>query len=398
MTQFDPEHDPGFLSETGTTAERPVLPRTPAGGRRKKKSGGRGCLPGLVILAVIGALVVGGYFGVSKGFGYLQDRLGGPEDYPGPGSGKVTFEVHDGETAAEMGRELKKLGVVKSVQAFIDAAAADPAAQGIQVGFYQLKKQMKASDALAVLVDSDNLIKNTVTIPEGLRASEIVKILAKKTGIPLTDFKAVLRKPDELGLPDYAGGNVEGYLFPATYDVGPSATATTVLQQMVDRWRQSADDAGLESAASALGYTPEELMIVASLVESEARGKDMPKVARVIYNRLENPGTAGTTGKLEIDSTVAYALGRNPGVALTADELRFDSPYNTRLYEGLPPGPIDSPGDEAIAAAAHPADGNWYYYVTVNLRTGQTKFAETYDQFLAYKQEFLAYCETSDAC
>lgn len=403
MTQFDPDYPQGsFLADddgySDHTSERPIVPSTPIGGRRKKRTRGKGCLPWLLVLALVAALVVGGYFGVSKGVGYLKDRLGGPEDYPGPGSGSVTFEVKKGETATDMARELKTLGVVKSVQAFIDVAAADPASQGIQAGFYELQKKMAAEDALAILVDSDNLLKNNVTIPEGLRVSEVVKLLAKKTGISRAEFERALKQPEQLGLPGYAKGNAEGYLFPATYDVGPKATATSILKQMVARWQQSAEDSELEAAASDLGYSPEELMIVASLVEAEARGDDMAKVARVIYNRLENPGTAGTIGKLEIDSTVAYALGRNPGVALTVEELSFDSPYNTRLYKGLPPGPIDSPGDAAIAAAAHPAEGDWYYWVTVNLRTGKTKFAETPEEFLTYKQEYLTYCETSDAC
>ncbi len=139
-------------------------------------------------------------------------------------------------------------------------------------------------------------------------------------------------------------------------------------------------------------------MTIASLVEAEGRGDDMPKIARVIYNRLENPGTAGTTGRLEIDATVNYALGRNLGVAISSEDLQVDSPYNTRVNAGLPPGPIEAPGDDALAAALAPADGDWYYYVTVDLRTGETKFAENYDEFLRYKAEFRTYCETSDAC
>ena len=166
---------------------------------------------------------------------------------------------------------------------------------------------------------------------------------------------------------------------------------------MVKRWRQAADDAGLEQAAKDLGYTPGELMTIASLVEAEARGDDMPKVARVIYNRLETEGEP-TYGKLEIDATVNYALGRNLGVAISSEDLAVDSPYNTRKNAGLPPGPIEAPGDEAIAAAAKPADGPWFFYVTTNLKTGETKFTEDYDEFLEFKGELQEYCQTSDAC
>ena len=201
----------------------------------------------------------------------------------------------------------------------------------------------------------------------------------------------MLADPDAIGLPDYAEGNPEGYLFPSTYGFGPNETPEDMLTAMVDRWRQAADEADLEARAEALGYTPHELMTVASLVESEAgRAEDRAKVARVIYNRLENPGTAGTTGKLQIDATVNYAADNELGAVPTTEDLQLDSPYNTYLHEGLPPGPIEAPGDAAIAAAAHPADGDWYYYVTVNLKTGETKFATTYDEFLAYKDELRA--------
>ena len=171
-----------------------------------------------------------------------------------------------------------------------------------------------------------------------------------------------------------------------------------MLRAMVDRWRQAAEDADLEAAAERLGYSPHELMTVASLVQAEGRGDDMPKVARVIYNRLENPGAAGTTGRLELDATVNYAHGKEIGARTTAEERLIDSPYNTYQVVGLPPGPIESPGDAAIQAAANPADGDWYYYVTVNLKTGETKFAETPEEHNQNVQELNEYCQTSEAC
>ena len=168
---------------------------------------------------------------------------------------------------------------------------------------------------------------------------------------------------------------------------------------MVTRWRQAADDAGLEDAAAELGKTPAELMVIASLVEAEGRGDDMPKIARVIYNRLDGPGDkGGTNGLLQIDASVNYGLDQELGVALTTDQLQQDTPYNTYTRAGLPPTPIEAPGDDAIAAAANPEPGDWYYYVTVDLATGETKFAETYDEFLTYKDEYTEYCTTSDAC
>jgi len=330
---------------------------------------------------------------VTWGIDKIGDQFSSAEDYPGPGSGKVTFQVQKGDTVAAMGRNLKSAGVVASVEAFIDAATANPDSNRIQAGYFPLRKEMASDDVVEILVDPANMVKATVTIPEGLRVSDTVAILAKKTKYAKKDFQRVLANPGQLGLPDYAEGNPEGYLFPATYDFGPDATPESMLTAMVTRWRQAADDADLENAAAALGYTPQELMTVASLVQAEGRGDDMPKIARVIYNRLENPGTAGTIGRLQIDATVNYAAGNKLGAVPTQEDLDLDSPYNTYTNEGLPPGPIESPGDEAIAAAAHPAEGDWYYYVTVNLKTGETKFAETSDEFLQYKQELRDYCE-----
>jgi UPF0755 protein len=271
---------------------------------------------------------------------------------------------------------------------------------GIQVGYYQLKKRMAAQDAFNVLINPKRIVTTAVTIPEGLRVADTVAILAAKTKYSAAQFEAALQDTAALGLPPYAQGNPEGYLFPSTYGFGPKETPADMLKDMVDRWRQAADQDGLVAGAAAQGKTPAELMTIASLVQAEGRGSDMPKIARVIYNRLDGPGDqGGTNGLLQIDATVNYALDRKGVVAVTTDETQnTQSPYNTYIHPGLPPGPINSPGDEAIKAAAHPADGPWYYYVTVNLRTGETKFATTYQQFLQYRAEFQQYCDTSDAC
>ncbi|WP_122817763.1 endolytic transglycosylase MltG [Nocardioides pantholopis] len=369
----------------------------PGGRRRRRRSRLPGCLVALLVLAVVAG---GLYWGVNRGIDAIQDQFGEPEDYPGPGSGSVAFEVVPGDSVTQMGRNLKEAGVVASVDAFTAAAADNPESTAIQAGFFTLRKKMAAAEVVEVLVDPANVMTTSVTVPEGLRLSDVVGVLAESTDFSRAAFEKALAKPEELGLPDYAGGNAEGYLFPATYAFGPNEKPLGMLQQMVSRWRQAADSADLEGAAKRLGYTPHELMTIASLVEAEGRGDDMPKIARVIYNRLENPGTAGTIGKLQIDATVNYAAGNKLGAVPTLDDLELDSPYNTYLNAGLPPGPIEAPGDAAIAAAAAPAAGDWYYYVTVNLATGETKFAETPEQFTTYKNELREYCatESEGAC
>jgi UPF0755 protein len=363
------------------------------GGRRKKGRSVPGCLAVLIALLVV---VGGGAFGVMKGVALLKDQLVSPGDYTGPGQGKVLFEVHEGDTAAAIGRALKDAGVVKSVQAFTDAAAAEPASRGIQVGTYQLQKELPAVEALAILIDPDNLIRNTVTIPEGLRIEQILDILGDKTDFSREKFAKILDKPNQLGLPAYADGQVEGYLFPSTYDVGPNDKPEDILRAMVDRWKVAAEEVDLEGNAARLGYTPAELMVVASLIQAEARGKYMP-VSRVIYNRLETSGE--TFYLLQLDATVNYAHGENLGATTTDEQRAIDSPYNTYRYAGLPPGPISAPGEDAMRAAAEPDEGPWFYYVTVNLKTGETKFAVTLAEHNVNVEEFNEYCRTqSERC
>jgi len=373
--------------------EEPLLV-TRHGGRRKRRKVS-GCLPVLVVLAVIGALL---FVGVSKGRSFIDDVFGDPEDYPGPGSGAVTFQVHPGDSISTMGRNLEDAGVVASADAFKDAAGDNPDATGIQAGFYALKKEMKAADVVAVLVDPTNIVTTLVTVPEGLRVVDVVALLVDNTDYKKGQFERALKDSDALGLPEYAGQNPEGYLFPATYTFGPDATPATMLRAMVDRWKRAATDVDLEGAAQRLGYTPHELMTVASLVEAEGRGDDMPKIARVIYNRIENPGTNGTIGRLQLDATVNFAHGRDLGARTTAEDRQIDSPWNTYKYAGLPPTPIEAPGEAAMLAATRPAEGNWYYYVTVNLKTGETKFAETPSEHEANVAELNEYCQTSEAC
>jgi UPF0755 protein len=372
---------------------------TPAGGRRAERSRRRG--PGCLIALVVLALLLGGlYLGVTKGVDFVKDQFEGTPDYPGPGTGEVVFEVKSGDSVAEMGRGLKELDVVKSVDAFTEAASANPGSTKIQVGSYTMRLQMKAEDAVALLVDPANSVNAAVTIPEGLRVVDIVEILVDKTDFTKKQFNAALADTAALGLPAYAEGNPEGYLFPATYEFGPEAQPADMLRAMVARWEQAAADVDLVAKAEALGYTPHEMMTIAAMLEAEGRGDYTPKIARVIYNRLEiEPNPAA--GFLNIDATVNYALGRPGIVVLTTDDIDSvaDSPYNTYRQKGLPPGPIEAPGQAAMEAALNPDDGPWYFYVTVNLETGETKFTDDYDEFLEFKQEFQDYCATqSDRC
>ncbi len=139
--------------------------------------------------------------------------------------------------------------------------------------------------------------------------------------------------------------------------------------------------------------TPEEVLTMASILEFEAsRDEDYPKVARVIYNRLD------TGMPLQFDATVAYANDKSGTVYTTDAERALDSPYNTYKNTGLPPGPIGSPGEKTIRAALNPSSGDQRFWVVVNLRTGETRYAHSYAEHLKNVALFRKYCQTSDAC
>jgi UPF0755 protein len=206
-------------------------------------------------------------------------------------------------------------------------------------------------------------------------------LLGAKSGIPASAYAKVLNNPASLGLPSYANGKAEGYLFPATYEVQPHETALGVLKGMVQRFDQEAATVNLAAGAKQVHLTEGQVIIMASLVQAEGgRLSDYPKIARVIYNRMAQ----GIP--LQLDSTVLYGLNTF-GILANDQQLNSSSPYNTYRHKGLTPGPIDSPGNAAIQAVLHPASGNWVYFVTVNPKTGETLFTSSQSQFEQFRQE-----------
>lgn len=331
-----------------------------------------------VVVAVLALALVGG-----MAFLGLKALTGSSSDYTGEGTGSVTVVVNKGDSLSTIGRTLAAAGVVSSESSFVDAASGDSRAKGIAPGTYVLRSQMSGAAALALMLDPESRKVAKVAVPEGLRAAKTLALASKATGIPLEELQASAAKAASLGLPDYAEGNPEGFLFPATYEFQPSVTADEVVSAMLARFDQASSDLELESAAAARGLTPLDVLTVASILEVEVGPEDYAKAARVLYNRLDKGM------RLQLDSTVNYALGRSD-LHLTAAQLATDSPYNTYKVKGLPPGPIGSPGEAAIRAALEPADGTWLYWVTTDLDTRTTEFATSYEKFLALKKKFQA--------
>jgi UPF0755 protein len=364
------------------------------GDHRSHHPRGRGCLPALLALALIVAIAL---FAYVKGVALIEGLLSGPADYSGSGHGSVVVEVKNNDTAGDIAATLAASGIVHSAAAFTDAAEADDRSREIQAGCYRMREQMSAKSALGLMLTTASHVKCpgevSLVIPEGLRASEILDQIVHKIGLSRSQVERAYRATSDLGLPSYANGDPEGYLFPATYDVTGEMKAADILKAMVQKFSAEADALGLDAKAARLGVSPHDVVVVASLVQAEAkRPQDMPKVASVVYNRLHDGMP------LQLDSTLHYAIDSRGEVQTSAHLRGLNSPYNTYKHTGLPPTAIDSPGLAALSAALQPAKTSYLYFVTVNLRTGDTRFATTFAQHQHNVQLLHQYCETSSAC
>jgi UPF0755 protein len=297
-----------------------------------------------------------------------------PPGAPGP---LVTAVIPDGSSNAQIASVLVSRGVVTNARVFelyIKLRGAGPFKAGVYNGLHKPEDMSAVVDRL----ERGPLPPATVklVIPEGLWLSEIrARILHAfplMKPAALDHALATVRSKYEPA----GSNNLEGLLFPATYQVllRDRANPTKLVEQMVTAFDQQADSLGMSAAAQQLGITPYQALTVASMVEEEARlPGDRGKVARVIYNRL----ASGTT--LGIDATVEYALQQRTA-SLTQSQLQTDSPYNTRVHTGLPPTPIGSPGQASLLAALHPTPGDWTYFVVVD-RNGGEFFTNSYSAF-----------------
>ncbi|MGV9302712.1 endolytic transglycosylase MltG [Nonomuraea sp. NPDC003727] len=226
--------------------------------------------------------------------------------------------------------------------------------------------------------------QTTLTVREGLRLSQILEQLSTATGRPLVEFERAAKDGRALGLPAYAKGALEGFAFSGTYEVSPTSSPDEILAAMVTRFNRTAEDSNLVDGARRVGRTPLEILTIASIVQAESANKrDMPKIARVVYNRLNHTPEM----RLQVDSTVLYGLNKF-GARASNEDLKSRSRYNTYARLGLPPGPICNPGADAIEAALKPAAGPWLFFVTTDPEKGITKFADSESEFFKLVEEY----------
>ncbi|WP_345764623.1 endolytic transglycosylase MltG [Diaminobutyricibacter sp. McL0608] len=332
---------------------------------RKKKRSLKPLWITLVILAILGGLAGTAYAifqpQVAKIIASFE-----PNDYKGSGSGEVLVSIKTGDTGSDIATTLQKAGVTKTFDAFYSLLLSQHPEPVFQPGAYRLAKQMSAQAALTMLEDPKSRVDQTAVIPEGTAEKDILPLLADATKLPLADLQKAAGDVKSYGVPAEAK-TLEGFLFPATYKFTPGTSAHDVIKTLVDRSFTALDDAGVAPADRW------KTVVLASIVQREAGlAPDYPKVSRVFLNRLAQGW------KLQSDATVAYGTGHTDTVTTTdAERADVSNPYNTYAHAGLPVGPISNPGDLAINAALHPASGTWMYFVTWNLKTGETIFSTT---------------------
>ncbi|MEU6714818.1 endolytic transglycosylase MltG [Nonomuraea sp. NPDC046802] len=362
-----PRPESEFVPDPGPAAAEAEVIALPARRRRAMRKAG-----------LVSAGLVAGVLALGAGAVVVLKPYLSPDDFDGPGSGTVTVRIAPGSSAEAIGSTLAEAGVVASARSFVNAAEKRAVSDRLRPGHYRLRKGMAAGAALDLLLAPASRVVRRVTLPEGMRVSEVLARVAKQTGLSLKELQGVDQAL--IGLPKYAQG-LEGFLFPATYEVEPGDTAVDVLAAMAERFAAAAREVGLEEQAARMHLTPLQAVTVASMIQAEGgTDEDYPKISRVIYNRLAK----GT--KLEIDSTVLYAQNRRT-LKITERDTKVNSPYNTYVYKGLPPGPIANPGEKALIAALNPAEGDWHWFVTTDPAHRITKFTNKESEFVRYREE-----------
>lgn len=351
-----------------------------------KKKRGRGCLIGLIIvIAVLGGVAAGGAWVYNTYQGKIDEIMGWgePKDYePGQATGEALVTIKKGDTGSPVSTTLFKAGVTKTDRVFYDYLIKSNPTATFYPGVYKLQKKMSAAEALKALDDPKTRMENTVRIAEGGTVASSLPRIVDGVGIPLADLEAAVKDPSVYGV---QGPRLDGWLFPATYTFDPGVTAKDVIQRMVDQTRVSLKNADVPDSDA------ERVLTIASIIERESRTPDFTKVSRVIENRLS------TGMRLQMDSTAQYGYGQlHAGKASTSKEAQHaQNDWNTYVIEGLPVSPIANPGDAAIKAAMHPADGPWLYFVTTNLSTGETQFSSTYEEHQQGITKMRAWCKAN---
>ena len=367
----------------GFSALPPRPPRSRREMRRKRSERKRHRIVAAVAVVVVLALVgVAGFFGYRALRQWQANREAAQqqviiEDYPGPGNGSVQFTVDSGSDWATVAQNLTEQDIIKSPEALTSIAGNST----LYPGTFSLQYQMKASDVLAVLSDQGQA-SGFIEVRPGERVSDVIANAAQVTGLPESDFQSIIDGDGAGILPAEANGSFEGWLEPGSYNPSEGQTASDILTQMVNARIAKLDEMGVPT-----GEERERILIIASIAEAEVNREEYyGKVTQVIENRLAQGMYLG------MDTSLAYGLNKSASEITDEDiaDVNHQNPYNLHNGHtlGLPPTPIGNPGESAIKAAVNPEPGDWLYFVTVDLNTGETKFVSTEDEFWQIRDEY----------
>ncbi len=340
-------------------------------------------LGGMVAVVISLSVLVGaGVFVVNAVGGGIQqivDRFT-VADYPGPGGDPVEVVIPAGANGEDVARLLVEADVVQSFDAVYQPMLdLEPT---IFPGTFSFPTQIPGIRAVEIILEGDNRVFDQLRLREGLTLTQTLNEIESQVGISVEEMQAELVDLEALGI-DNPANTAEGYLFPATYQLDPGTTATELVQTMLRRLDQELAQYDLDRSEA------HELLTLASVIQLEARQtQDFYKVSTVFNNRLD------IDMPLQSDATVNYA-NRSESVTTTDEERADDNPYNTYFYRGLPIGPIGNPGSLAIDASLNPEAGDWLYFVTVDLDTGETVFSETLRQHEIAVLDFQAFCRAN---
>ncbi len=295
---------------------------------------------------------------------------------PFPAPERRTLIVVRGQSLPRVAAELQRQGLIRSSAGFLVLARLMRLDRRIKAGQYSFVRGMTVPALLRAL-ERGMYGLDLLTVPEGLTLREVAALLERRIGMPAEAIDSLGHDPvflDSLGI---TAPSIEGWLAPDSYEWLPGTAPEVVLRTMVARTRDRVARATAGRDSLPFGFGPHELLTLASIVEAEAQvDSERPRIARVYLNRI------AIGMRLQADPTVGFALGRGPRSRLTLRDLRFESPYNTYLNDGLPPGPICSPGQASIDAVVSPdPDSRDLYFVARG--DGQHFFAQTYAQHLA---------------
>lgn len=337
----------------------------------------------IILLVLLVLIIAGGLFGLS----YLNSIKGplseGSDEF-------VSIEIPSGSSTVDIGDILTENGIVKSTFGFRLFSKMNDYDGKYIAGHYNLSPGM-TSEEICEAMCSGETVTIMFTVPEGYNISEITDLLVDNGFVDRATFEAYLENGNftDYSFLKYAqpGKNrLEGFLFPSTYSLPPGSNEEDIIRAMLDKFQEEFTDE-MKKKGEDLGYNLNEILTIASIIEKETPvDSDRPLVSSVIYNRLDIGMYLG------MDSTVLYSLGEHKQ-NLTYDDTAVDSPYNTYINFGLPPGPICCPGKASMEAAINPAETDYIYFVVSPAGDGTSNFSDNYEQFEKDKEAYYASLE-----